>query len=105
MAQLCRDYDSFQALNTEVLVMVPNGPFMIGRFLAFTEMPYPILSDKGSKVAGEYMQLKKFIAIGTPTVFLLDRQGVIRYAHYATSVIEEPDNREPLRVLREMSLV
>ena len=51
------------------------------------------------------MQLKKFIAIGTPTVFLLDRQGVIRYAHYATSVIEEPDNREPLRVLREMSLV
>ena len=102
LAQLRHDYDKFLALNTEVLVMVPNGPFMISRYVGMTKTLYPILSDKGSKVAGEYMQLKRFFAVGTPTVFLVDRQGVIRYAHYAMSVIDEPDNREPLEIMQEM---
>jgi len=100
MAQLRHDYKEFKALNTEVLVMVPNGPRMIEKHVNENKPPYPILSDKGSKVAAQYFQVKKFFVAGTPTVFLVNKKGRVLYAHYATSIIEEPDNKEPLAVLK-----
>lgn len=103
MAQLRHDYDKFQSLNSEILVMVPNGPKMIARYLSGRDVPYPILTDKGSKVAGQYFQVKHFFALGTPTVFVVDKDGVIRFAHYASSLIEEPGTEEPLAVLAELA--
>ena len=101
MAQLRHDYKEFKALNTEVLVMVPNGPRMIEKHVNENNPPYPILSDKGSKVAAQYFQVKQFFLVGTPTVFLVNKKGQVLYAHYATSLIEEPDNKEPLAVLKK----
>lgn len=102
MAQLRHDYEYFKALNAEILVMVPNGPFMINRYLDGNPTPYPILTDKGSKVARQYFQVKHFFAFGTPTVIIVDRSGKIAYTHYANSLIEEPGNEEPLAVLAEL---
>ena len=103
MAQLRHDYDKFTALNAEILVMVPNGPFMSKRYLKNNPMPYPILTDKGSQVAAQYFQVKRFFAVGTPTVFVVDQLGKIAYAHYANSVIAEPGNQEPLVVLAKLA--
>lgn len=103
MAQLRHDYEKFQNLNTEILVMVPNGPFMINRYLDQNPTPYKILTDKGSKVAGEYFQVKQFFTIGTPTIFVVDQNQEIRYAYYAKSALEEPSNDEPLAVLKLLS--
>jgi len=61
-----------KVLNTELLVMVPNSPFMINRYLRSNPPLFIILTDKGSKVAGQYFQIKQFFAIGTPTVFVAD---------------------------------
>ncbi len=102
MAQLRDDYDNFQALNTEILVMVPNGPRMITRYVEANQPPYPILSDKGSRVAKEYMQIKHFFSVGTPTVLLVDQSQVIRYAFYGTSIADEPGNEDPLSILQSM---
>lgn len=99
MAQLRQDYANFTALDGEVLVMVPNGPKTIARYLETNNLPYPVLSDQGSRVAESYFQIKKFLLAGTPSVFLVDQTGHIRYALYASSLITEPDNREPLDVL------
>ena len=87
MAQLRHDYKKFKALNTEVLVMVPNGPRMIEKHVRGNNPPYPILSDKGSKVAAQYFQIKQFFLAGTPTVFLVNKAGRIIYTHYASSLI------------------
>lgn len=103
MTQLRHEYAKIQALKGEVLVMVPNGPKMIGRYLGNHDISYPILSDKGSKVAGQYFQTKHFFALGTPTVFVVDKSGVIRYAYYASSLIEEPGTDEPLAVLAQLA--
>lgn len=102
MAQLRHDYAKIQALKGEVLVMVPNGPKMIERYRANHQNPYPILSDKSSQVAGQYFQVKHFFKFGTPTVFVVDQAGLIRYAHYASSLIEEPDTQETLAVLAQL---
>jgi len=102
MAQLRHDYQQFKDLNTEIMVMVPNGPKMIAKHVQAYNPPYPILMDKGGSVAAQYFQVKKMLLLGTPTVFLVDQEGIIRYAHYAASVVEEPDNGKPLAVLAEM---
>jgi len=102
MAQLRHDYEKFKALNTEVLVMVPNGPYMINRFLKSLSIPYPILTDKGAKVAEQYFQVKQFFAIGTPTLFVVDQTGKIAYTFYAKSALEEPSSAEPLAVLNKL---
>jgi peroxiredoxin len=99
MAQLRHDYSKFKDQEAEILVMVPNGIKTIARYSSKNDIPYPILSDKGSLVAAQYFQVKKFFLAGTPTVILVNKTGHISYTHYATSLVEEPDNQEPLAVL------
>jgi peroxiredoxin len=105
MAQLRHDYPQFKALNAEVLVMLPNGPKLIEWYVKEHHNPYPILSDKGARAAGQYsIDTKRIVGLSaltifTPSVFLVDQTGTIRYTNYSTSYISEPDNREPLSVL------
>jgi peroxiredoxin len=103
MAQLHHDYQKFTDLNTKILVMVPNGPKMIEKYVLAHRTPYTILTDKGCRVAAQYTQRKQFFALGTPTVFVVDREGRIRYTHYAASLAEEPDSGEPLAVLAQLA--
>ncbi len=109
MAQLRHDYQKFSDLNTQVLVMVPNGPKMIEKYVVTNAVPYPILTDKNGLVASRYgVNIRNTILPGMrqlfkPSVFLVDRSGIIRYSNYLKSYIQEPDNREPLAVLMGMA--
>jgi peroxiredoxin len=106
MAQLRHDYHKFQNLNTEVLVLVPNGPKTIGKYVSANGTPYPVLSDKGSTVTGQYgIQTARIplVTLFAPSVFVIDRTGHIRYANYSNSYVQEPDNNEPLAVLSRMT--
>ena len=102
MAQLRHDYPKFSALKSEVLVIVPNGLKMIERHVRDNATPYPILSDKGSRVAEQYaierINAVAFTAL-MPSVFLIDQSGRIIYSNYLNSYIKEPDNHEPLALL------
>ncbi len=107
MAQLRHDYPKFKELNAEVLVVVPNGPRMISRYVSENGNGYPILSDKGAVVAKQYgidarRALLQSFMVFTPTVILVDRSGSIRYSNYTTSYIRQPDNTEPLAELARM---
>lgn len=109
MAQLRHDYETFQALNSDVLVVVPNGPKMIERYVHNSGAPYPILSDKGAKVAEQYgiktrgIPIVQFTAF-KPGVFLIDNTGTIIYADYVGSYIAEPDNGDVLAVLESLAV-
>jgi len=106
MAQLRHDYKQFQAMDTEVAVIVPNGPRTIARYVNGNAIPYPILTDQGSQVAREYaINLRNALVLTAmkPTVFLVDGSGKILYSNYLRSYIREPDNREPLEVLRHLA--
>jgi peroxiredoxin len=103
MTQLRDDYSAFQAYQTEVLVIVPNGPHMLKARLPELALPYPVLMDKGSKVAYRYSGVEKFWLEGTALAVLVDKGGLIRYIHAAQTQSEEPDNAEILRVLQEMT--
>lgn len=82
--------------------MVPNGPYMIEKHIRENNTPYPILADLRTRVAAQYLQIKKFFVAGTPTVLLVDQSQTIRFAHYYPSLMDEPDNREPLQALQRI---
>ena len=106
MVQLRHDYDQFQALDTGVVVIVPNRPRMVARYVNANDIPYPILSDQGSQVAREYaINLRNALGFTAmkPTVFLVNGSGEILYSNYLKSYIKEPDNREPLEVLKNLA--
>ncbi len=89
LAQLRHDHSKFKVLNTEVLVIVPNGPKTIGRHVTANSTPYPILSDPRSRVAEQYdIGFIKALsyAVFTPSVFLVDTAGRICYAHYSSFI-------------------
>ncbi|KUK46126.1 MAG: hypothetical protein XD73_1000 [Anaerolinea thermophila] len=102
MAQLRHDIEKFNELNTEIMILVPNGPFIINRYLSKHPSAFTILTDKGAKVAAQYFQVKQFFAFGTPTVFVVDQTGKIAYAYYAKSALEESGNEGPLAALAAM---
>ncbi len=105
MAQLRHDYSKFQALHSEVLVLVPNGPKMIGIYASRHNNPYPILSDKGARIAELYgikTHSAFLVKTFTPSVFLIDHSGTIRYLDYQSSYIQEPANSGPLAVLAQL---
>ncbi len=104
MAQLRHDIEKFNAYNTEIMIVVPNGPFMINRYLNIHPSPLTILTDKGAKVAAQFFQVKQFFVIGTPTIFVIDQTGKIAYAYYAKSAREEPGNEGPLAALSKLAI-
>ena len=78
MAQLRHDYEQFEAADTEVLVIVPNGPKMIAKHVQEHNPPYRILSDKGAEVAKQYgVQSKSlpFLTAFRPAVLLVGQVG------------------------------
>lgn len=109
MVQLRHDYDKFTSLNSEVLVLVTNGPKLIERYVTANSIPYPILADKNGLAAAQYgITIRSTILPGVrqlfkPSVFLVDRSGIIRYSNYLKSYIQEPDNAEPLAILQGMA--
>jgi peroxiredoxin len=105
MAQLRLDTPEFHKVNTQVVVIVPNGPLSILKFRSENGMPFLILSDKGGKVAERFgirthrLGFIPSFALYTPGVFVVDRAGFIRYANYEKSYLSEPDNQKPLAQL------
>lgn len=102
MAQLRQDYQRFEALNTEIVVLIPNGPRKIEMHVRETGARYWMLTDTHAAVAELYgieTNGPAFIKLFTSAVFVVDRKARIRYADYMPSYFREPDNEAILATL------
>ena len=66
-------------------------------------MPFVGLADLRSRVAEQYHQQVNLFKLGRmPAMFLIDRSGIIRFAHYGDSMSDIPENAQVLQLLDEM---
>jgi peroxiredoxin len=73
------NYQSFEALNVQLLGVSANSTFSQQAFAESLKLPYPLLSDYADrKVIGAYGILKERTMTAIRTFFLIDPQGVIR---------------------------
>jgi len=100
---LRQDQEEFRKRNAAVLVVGPNSPDAFQRYWQEHDLPFAGLSDPGSKVAGRFHQQVNLFKLGRmPALFVIDQEGVIRFAHYGDSMQDIPSNELVLQVLDQI---
>ncbi|MEP0822905.1 MAG: peroxiredoxin [Ignavibacterium sp.] len=91
---------NFNALNAQIVGISVDSPFANKGFAAQNNISYPLLSDYTRKVSAEYCGLYddfgglKGYTAAKRSVFVLDKQGVVRYAWISENPGVEPPYAE-----------
>lgn len=98
-AQLCDARDNmkkYEKLNAGVLGISVDSPFTLGKFKADNEYNFPLLSDFNKVVSQEYGAFYENFVLGLKgvskrAVFVVDTEGVVRYAEVLSNAGELPN--------------
>jgi len=95
--EMCTFRDSIQNLPGNVVAVSVNDPFTNKAFADMNHLPFPILSDftretirKYNIFHDDFAGLKGYTA-AKRSVFVLDRNGVVRYKWVSEDPSKEPD--------------
>jgi glutaredoxin-dependent peroxiredoxin len=97
--ELCemRDrYTEFTKLNTEVVAMSVDSLYANAKFKEIYKLPFPLLSDFNKESSIAYNVLIKDFdydmkGVSTRATFVIDKNGVLRYAEVLPSPSDYPD--------------
>jgi peroxiredoxin Q/BCP len=101
MAQLRRDYSKFQAQGTEIVVVGPEDAEHFKMYWKSHKLPFIGLPDPTYNVLKRYGQEFNLFKLGRiPAQALIDKQGIVRFAHYGKSMSDIPENEEILQTVQ-----
>ncbi len=99
-----QDYQLFQTRGAEIIALGPDGPRAFQRYWQENDLPFTGCPDIRSKVADQFQQEVNLFKLGRmPAIFVLDKDGKIRYSHYGDSMSDIPPNADILAVLDEIN--
>ena len=100
MAQLRQDYQEFTARQAEVIVVGPEDEAAFSSFWREQSLPFIGLPDPKTDVLKRYGQEVNLLKLGRmPAQVIVDKRGIVRYAHFGHSMSDIPDNCELLALL------
>jgi peroxiredoxin Q/BCP len=100
---LRQSHQEFERRGAAVIVLGPDGPNAFRQYWAENDMPFTGLADLRSRVAARYEQEVNLFKFGRmPALFVIDRNGMVRYAHYGDSMQDIPSNETVLAALEEI---
>jgi peroxiredoxin len=103
LAQLRQSYDEFVKRDAEILVVGPDSPSAFKSYWDKNQVPFAGLSDSTHKVADLYDQQVKLLKFGRmPALMIVDKEGRIRFSHYADNMRDYPELQEMLDVLDKL---
>jgi len=104
MVQLHHDYARFRERDAEILVIAPEEVERLRDYWEREELPFAGLSDANHAVADRYGQEVKLFKGGRmPALFVVDKQGRLRFQHYGQNMGDIPRNSEVLALLDELN--
>ena len=104
MAQLRQDYQQFAQQETEVIAVGPDSLDNFKKFWESGDMPFVGLADPDHKAARLYDQEVTLFKFGrVPAQMIIDKEGVVRYVHYARSMADIPENQEIIEIIMEIN--
>ncbi len=104
MAQLRRDYEKFKKLNTEIVVVGPEGPRAFENYWTENDLPFVGLPDPDHQVLKLYGQELKIFKFGRmPAMVIVDKSGTVRFVHYGHSMSDIPKNKSVLTTIQGMN--
>jgi peroxiredoxin len=103
MASLRRDYPEFKALNTEIIVFGPEKESEFSDYWEKHKMPFPGIADPQHTTANLYGQQVKPLKLGRmPALFVVDKQGLIRFKHFGQSMSDIPTDSSVLEMIKKL---
>ncbi len=104
MASLRHDYQNFSDLQAEIIVFGPEKESDFQDYWHQHDMPFPGIADPRHITAKRYGQEVKILKLGRmPALFVIDRQGLIRFRHLGQSMSDIPDNKVILDLLKSLN--
>lgn len=96
-------YTKFEALGCEVLDVGPDSASDFREYWAKNDIPFPGLADPRARVAKLYEQGWKLLKLGRmPAQLVIDREGVIRDRHDASSMSDIPPVASVLTTIEKL---
>jgi peroxiredoxin Q/BCP len=100
---LRQDYEKFVQRDTEVVVVGPEQKRDFQHYWSKKELPFIGLPDPELKVLHLYGQEFSLLKLGRmPAQVIVDKKGVVRFAHYGHSMSDIPRNNEILNLLDQI---
>jgi peroxiredoxin len=97
------DYAKFQALNTEIAGISANVRFSQKAFSDFLKLNYPLLSDPPGQVMKAYGVYDEQRRAAKRAYFIVDKQGIVRFAKIMPSNSDLIPNDELLKELAKIN--
>jgi len=102
MAQLRQDYRHFVKLDTEIVVIGPEGSGSFKKYWEKEDLPFIGLPDPKHQILKMYGQEVKLFKLGRmPAQMLIDKTGTLRFVHYGHSMRDIPLNEEIINILKQ----
>ena len=96
-------YEDFVERGAAIVVVGPDDADAFEEYWTGQRLPFIGLPDPHHEVLDRFGQEVKLLRLGRmPALVLVDKQGVVRYAHYGHSMSDIPKNDELLAVLDEL---
>lgn len=100
MAQLRLDYQEFVNKDAAIIAVGPEKPADFTAFWTSWDMPFTGIPDPDHRIAGVYKQQVDILKLGRmPAMFVIDKEGRIRYKHYGKSMSDIPEDKDILAIL------
>lgn len=98
-AELCSmrdDISTYNKLDAQILAISVDSPFSLKEFKAQQNFNFPLLSDFNREVAAQYgalyeMFVKGLKGVAKRAAFVIDKEGIIRYAEVLESAADLPN--------------
>ena len=86
-----------------VAAIGPEDAASFQRYWDKNDLPFTGLPDPTQSVLKKFGQEFNLLKLGRqPALMIVDRQGMLRYVHYAKNQSDIPSNREVLSLLDEL---
>lgn len=94
----------FAAAGASILAVAPESVDAVRRFVAQHPVPYPIVSDADHHVFDAYDVASRALSLGQrPALFVIDREGIVRFDSVGTQQWQIPTNVSVLEVLASLA--
>jgi peroxiredoxin Q/BCP len=104
MVQLRYDYPKFVERQTEVIAVGPDSKQAFQEYWETQKIPFIGLADPEHEVARQYEQEVNLLKLGRmPVQVLIDKQGIVRFVHYGTSMADITENDTILRMIDDLN--
>ena len=102
--KLRNDYEKFQDYDTILYAILPDNLENAKNFESEFAKVYPIYYDSKKKVNKMLKQEVKPLKLGRmPALLIINKRGIIKYAHYSDSMDDIPKNEELFEVLKKIN--